>query len=115
MPARFKMAAVIALTAMLGACTSLQPVSDWQTLHEGDKVRVTTAPDGAQISMKVLAVTPEGLQGQTRANPEPTVIAAEQITEVEQRHVSVLKTTGLVAGTVVVAFALLVTIAVATW
>lgn len=109
------MAMVVALGFVLGACTSMKPVSDWQSLQEGDKVRVTTAPDGARITMKVIEVTPEGIQGKTRTNPESTTIPTDQIQEVEQKKVSALKTTGLVAGTAVAVLGLLVLGVALTW
>jgi hypothetical protein len=109
----FKFCAVISMSAVLGACTSFQTVPDWQSLQAGDNVRVTTAPHGAVINMKVLVVTTDSLQGQAHANPQPTVIPASQIQEVERRRVSVLKTTGLVAGSALVLTAILTAVAVA--
>jgi len=95
---RSQLAVVIAMSALLGACTSLHPVSDWHSLHEGDKVRVTTGPDNASVSLKILAVTPESIEGKTHKHSESTIIPSDQIASVEVRRTSPVKTTLLVIG-----------------
>ena len=99
MKSRFQLVMVMAMCALLGACTTLHHEPDWQSsVHVGDKIRVTTAPDGASVQLKVVAVSAAGLQGKKRGNAALINVPAERISSVAVRKVSVLKTAGLVVG-----------------
>jgi hypothetical protein len=112
MPAQFKLAVTIALVLVLGGCTSLKPVENWQTLHEGDKVRLTTT-DGMKESLKLTAVTPTGLEGKVRFLNRQASIPSDEIVKVEGRHISGVKTTFLVGGTGVLVYAITFAVAMA--
>ena len=84
------LAALLAL-ALVGGCTSLQPVTDASTVGPGDEVRITTA--NQEFEFKVVEVTEHVIEG------DGVAVAIEDVESLEERRLSVIKSAGATAAT----------------
>jgi hypothetical protein len=94
---------VITACVSLMACTTVRTVPDWQPqgLHSGDKLTVTTKGD-FKSELVFVALTTDVLQGTVGKDKKPVEISRDQITQVERREISALKTTALIGAVVLV-------------
>lgn len=103
--------AVLIMCLLVSSCTSLKVVQISDTItsdiHEGDRVKIVTK-DGRDVAFKVVSVTSEGVTGDNQQ-----VIRFSDVAKLEKEELSVVKTTGLTGGIVLVAVGLLFIIAVA--
>jgi hypothetical protein len=106
---------VITACMSLAACTSLRPVTDWQSpvttitpasgkgLKPGDQITVTTAA-GLKAEMEFVTVTADAIEGVVGKDRKVVQIPRDQIHLVERQEVDALKTTGAVGAVVLGTF-----------
>lgn len=85
-----RLAAFLVL-ALVGGCTSLQPVVDLDAVGPGDEVRITTA--NQEFEFKVVDVTEHGIEG------DGVQVATEDVETLEMRRFSVIRSAGAAGAT----------------
>jgi hypothetical protein len=114
---RLRTALVLALCVSICACTTMRPVpvtgadgapvepkSHTSHVQVGDELKVTTR-DGESHRIKVTSVSETAVDGTTRKDAHIS-IPTDEITAIKRKQVSVAKTAGLTAGTLVVLYVL---------